>query len=130
MNRRQFLQRAGCTASAATVALLLSELGCSSDDDDYVGTAADPTLPVCDGTAATSTIAAGHTHEVCVPAADLATPPVEGTTYTTTLTSGHVHDIVLSQAQLEALARGEPVGVSSTTNEGHAHAFSIRRSGR
>ena len=129
INRRQFLQSAGCAASAATVALLLTELGCSSDDD-YFGTAADPTLPRCDGTSATSTFASGHTHEVCVPAADLAAPPAEGATYTTTLTSGHVHDIAVSRAQLEALGRGEAIGVSSTTTDGHAHAFSIRRSGR
>jgi hypothetical protein len=105
--------------------LLTICLGCGGDEEDVV-TTTDPTLPECDGIVSVSTFMQEHTHGICVPAAALASPPELGVTLASTLTNGHAHDIALAPAQLAALARGDTVTVSSTTVEGHSHAFMMR----
>jgi hypothetical protein len=124
LTRRQLLQ----VSAAATVTLLLTPLGCTTTDYGATSTATGTTLPGCDGFSATSSVALGHTHDLCAPAADLSSPPAAGVVYTTTFGSdGHVHTVALTQAQLSALAAGQTVAVPTSTTESHAHTFSLVR---
>jgi hypothetical protein len=96
LNRRQFV-------SGATVALLLVPVVASG-----AGSAMSSGASGCTGVSATSSVALGHTHTVCVLQADLPNPPSAGATYTT---SGPdpTHTIALTAAQLSASNGGQSV---------------------
>lgn len=129
MTRRTFLIGAAKTSARATVVLLLTPLagsGCGSSSSDY-GSSPSPVTSSCTGIGATSSLAAGHTHELCVPATDLSSPPANGTTYATSLTSGHSHSVTLTADQLRSLERGDSVTTTTTSVSGHTHDFAIRR---
>jgi hypothetical protein len=95
---------------------------------DGIVASTNPTVG-CDGLGTTSSLADGHTHDLCVPADDLASPPANGATYTTTNDDGHTHRVTLDMAQLGALGRGEVVRVSTTLDDGHVHAYALARAG-
>jgi hypothetical protein len=129
LSRRQFLQVSVRTASGATVALVLGPLACGSDASTRLDTS--PTLTGCDGLGGTSTIAAGHSHGLCIPQADTAAASAAGAAYTTSVEDGHTHEVRLDRAQLQALAAGERVDNLRTSEaEGHTHVFAIEGRGR
>ncbi len=79
----------------------------------------------CDGIGADSSVDAGHSHFVCVPAADLESPPADGATYETTNVAGHTHTIDLTMEQLASLADGESVSVETSLVNGHTHSVTL-----
>jgi hypothetical protein len=132
LSRREFLSQ----AVGATATLLLTPIvvgACS--DSGYGGSSAstNPTLPGCDGVQPTSSVAASHTHSVCVPMRDLTSPPAGGVTYATSNTSEHTHTVLLSAEQLTAINAGNTVTIQTSSEldplngERHTHGFAIRR---
>jgi hypothetical protein len=110
LNRRQFV-------SGATVALLLVPVAaCSASSAMSSGASG------CTGLSATSSVALGHTHTVCVLQTDLTNPPSAGVTYTT---SGPdpTHTVSLTAAQLTSIHQGQSVTVTTSTSGGHTHQF-------
>jgi hypothetical protein len=83
----------------------------------------------CDGDSSVSTVNADHTHTLCVPSTDLASPPPGGFSYNSSSSGAmpHTHDVSLSQVQLAQLAAGQTVTVTSGSNLGHTHDFTIRK---
>ena len=96
---------------------------CTSSDS---GSTAPPSS--CDGAGETSTVTEGHTHTLCVPAAALGSPADGGETFTTSTANGHIHDVTFTQAQLMSVAQGGSVVVTTSTTEGHTHAFTVQAS--
>lgn len=87
----------------------------------------------CDGVGETSTSApdplagnAQHTHTLCVPTADLMRPPPAGATYTTSSSLSHVHGVALNQEQLQTIASGTALTVTTTDADMHTHMFTIK----
>lgn len=111
--RREFL-------AGATVTLILVPVAaaCASSSGGGGGGG-------CDGLDATSSVAQGHTHTLCVPRTDLTSPPAGGMTYTT---SGPdpTHTVTLTQAQLEAIESGQTVQVTTSVANGHTHDFVLQ----
>jgi hypothetical protein len=136
VTRREFLQGSAGVVSTATVTLLVTRLiGCSTTDNG-TATSTGTTVPACDGVGATSGVALGHTHDICVAASDLTSPPAAGMTYTTTpsVLNGlaHTHSISLTQAQLQAIQAGQSVMVETSSPStaaiaSHTHSFAIVR---
>ena len=122
MTRRELLIRSG-------VILLLVPIASSCSSSTYGGSGkqASADAASCDGIDSTGTVVQSHTHEVCVPSSDLASPPAAGATYTTTNVSAHTHTVTLTQAQLQQIAAGGTVAVTSSTVEAHTHDFAIMR---
>jgi hypothetical protein len=90
--------------------------------------------PSCAGTADLSSVNDGHTHSVCVLTSDMTSPPAAGVTYTSSNDGNHTHTITLTSAQLSAVASGQSVKVTSTsdidpaTNMAHTHDWTITKS--
>ncbi len=122
LTRRRFLHGSLCTVGAGA-SLLFFPSACGSSGT--TSTMTDPNEPAC--TVATSTVDAGHSHEICVAANDLDAPPAQGAIYTTSHDAGHTHEVALSAAHLEAIRTGETAVVQSSVADGHSHSFSIRR---
>ena len=129
LSRRQFLKNTAAAASGLTVTFLVTvtQIGCSSASN--TGTSTSPALP-CDGAGAESSLNAGHTHTVCIPAADLSSPPPGGASYTTSQNQGHTHQLVLQQTQLQALGAGQSATLTTTLDQGHTHTFVLERAGQ
>ena len=110
ITRREFV-------SGATVVLFLAPVSCGTSNGGPSG---------CSGVGATSSVALGHTHTVCVQESDLTYPPSGGATYTT---SGPdpTHTVTLSSAQLSMLNGGQTVTVTTSTNGGHSHQFVLMK---
>lgn len=129
LSRRAFL----ITGGTGLVTLIVTPLlpGCGSDDDGTV-TSTNPTVPECDGAGATSTVAVGHSHTICVPTSDLEEPPLVGSTYTTSSSDGHDHTLRLSRVQLMELEQDQTVTVTTapartSTVDLHTHDFVISK---
>jgi hypothetical protein len=115
LNRREFV-------SGTTIAFLLVPLAaCSSGGGATPGSASD-----CSGLSATSSVALGHTHTVCVLETDLTSRPAAGVTYTTSLPDP-MHTIFLTAAQLSMINGGQSVTVTTSTNGNHNHQFVLIR---
>lgn len=114
MHRRDTFSAIAALASTPIVA------ACSSDDDDNKNATAS-----CDGAGATTTNVQSHTHRLCVPAKDLGTPPAGGETYVTSTDAGHSHSFMLTQTQLDSIAKGDAVTLTSSVNQGHSHDVTL-----
>jgi hypothetical protein len=110
IKRREFLEDTWMTL----VLVPLAEAGCASQGGNG-----------CNGVFSTSSVAASHTHTVCVAASDLANPPSNGATYTTSSSGDHTHQITLTAVQLQSINGAHTVSVVSTNASGHTHTFSI-----
>ncbi len=117
LDRRELLVRTG------VILLLVPIVGCSS----YGSSGASADAASCDGVDTTSSVAASHTHTLCVPNTDLSSPPATGATYTTSNNGGHTHTVTLAQAQLQQIEAGGTVTVTSSNVQGHTHTFAIHR---
>jgi hypothetical protein len=117
VTRREFLSGATITLLMIPVAGAVSRCGSSNNPSGG-----------CDGAGATSTVAGGHTHTICVALADLSNPPAAGKSYTSSLSGAHSHTVTLTQAQLQSIASGQPVTVTTSTDSGHAHDFALQKS--
>ena len=114
LSRRRFV------TETVILTLIPVAVGCSDDDDGGGGS--------CNGAGATSSMADGHTHTVCVASADLMDPPSSGARYTTSSDDGHTHEIELAADQLAEIAGGSSVTVTTTVTESHSHTFMLSES--
>jgi hypothetical protein len=117
MDRRTFLANAGLVATWAAVSIKVS--GCSEDKG---GTGPNPPDCAKNGTVSP---AAGHTHPVdCVTQAEL----VAGNQVNLTLQSGsagHTHSATLTAQQVQNIAGGTQVAVTSTSTSAHTHTVTF-----
>jgi hypothetical protein len=118
MQRRTFIIEAGKAFPAVVGALYL--IGCSdSTSSTAPSTVADVT--------SNSTVVNSHSHSANVPASDQLHPA--DMTYTSSNSLGHVHMVSLTAAQLEAIAAGGSVTVTSTLSSvtgNHQHDFTFQ----
>ena len=119
ITRKQFLQ-----AGAAT--LVVGSLGaCASDDgdaEDGADSGGDDDGGDCSG-GATANIATNHGHEMTVSGADITAAAAKD--YDIMGTSPHTHTVSLTAADMEALAAGESVSVTSSSDGTHTHQVTI-----
>ncbi|MGE5186135.1 MAG: hypothetical protein ACM31C_28965 [Acidobacteriota bacterium] len=118
LDRRELLVRTGVILLLVPLATACASYGGSGPGTDAAS---------CDGIDTTSSVAASHTHTLCVPNTDLSSPPAAGATYTTSNNGGHTHTVTLAQAQLQQIEEGGTVTVTSSNVQGHTHAFAIHR---
>jgi hypothetical protein len=119
ITRKQFLQ------GGVVTAIVVSALGCASDDDtgddgnadDSSGGGGD-----CSG-GADGVISGNHGHSANVPAADITGAAAHD--YDIMGTATHTHTISVSAAQMASLAGGDGVMVTSTMTAGHTHDVTL-----
>jgi len=113
MDRREFLAKAGLTAT--WVGITVRVTGCGGDGDG--GTAPDQNVP--DGDVA-GAISANHGHAVRITAAEL----TAGQAVTLTLdgpTDDHTHTVSLTAQDVMDIADGTRVSHTSSNDSGHTH---------
>ena len=75
----------------------------------------------------TSSVNAGHSHDVTISGADIESPPAADKTIDTTYSAGHRHTITLTPQDYESIKNGGEVTVTSSSVGGHTHTFVIKR---
>jgi hypothetical protein len=115
MKRREFLVRVGSLALSVPATRLL--VGCEDAPNEAGG-------PL----SLTFTSSLGdHSHRVALELAIIEDPPASGTQPTTSEVNGHVHTVDLTAAELAAIRDNQTVTKPTSTDAGHAHAFTFRR---
>ena len=66
-----------------------------------------------------------HTHSFSIPNATLQMPPASGFTASTSSAAGHTHQITLMQTDLVGIAAAMSVAGNTTNNSGHSHSFTF-----
>jgi len=113
MQRREFLIRLGGVVIAVPVVLEL--VGCGDDSPANPSNA--------DRYDVTSTSGGGHTHRITVRCSDLTAGAA--VPYTSTSSAGHTHEVLLEMPDVQMIAAGGQVTIT-TTDQGHTHAWTIR----
>jgi hypothetical protein len=75
----------------------------------------------------TSSVNAGHTHQVTISGTDINNPPAADKTIDTTYSAGHRHTITLTTQDYETIKNGGEVTVESSSVSGHTHTFVIKK---
>ena len=75
----------------------------------------------------TSSVNAGHTHDVTISGADIENPPAAGKTIDTTYNSGHRHTLTLTQQDFETIKNGGEVTVTDSLFGSHTHTYIIHK---
>ena len=75
----------------------------------------------------TSSVSAGHSHQVTISGADIDNPPTGGKTITTTYVNFHTHTITLSQQDYQTIKNEGTVTVTTSEVNGHSHTFTIKK---
>jgi hypothetical protein len=75
----------------------------------------------------TSSVDAGHTHDVTISGADIENPPAAGKTIDTTYNSGHRHTVTLTQQDYQTIKDGGEVTVTDSLFGGHTHTYVIHK---
>jgi len=75
----------------------------------------------------TSSVDAGHSHDVTISRADTDSPPAADKTVNATYSGGHRHTITLTPQDYESIKDGGEVTVTSSSNAGHTHTFVIKK---
>ena len=75
----------------------------------------------------TSSVDAGHSHQVTISGADIENPPASGKTIDTTSNSGHRHTVTLTQQEYESIKNGGEVTINASSSGGHIHTFVITK---
>ena len=75
----------------------------------------------------TSSVNAGHTHDVTISGADIENPPAAGKTIDTTYNSGHRHTLTLTQQDFETIKNGGEVTVTDSLFGSHTHTYVIHK---
>jgi VCBS repeat-containing protein len=114
MNRRDFLANAGLVSAWAMISVGIG--GCYDDDP------AAPADNAEDGDATGVVTGSNHSHGgAIVTAAELQA----GGAVTLTLSGSHTHTAQLSAAQVAAIADGDSVTLTSSSDAGHAHTVTF-----
>lgn len=114
MQRRIFL-RQGVTLLVviAGVPMLAS---CSESDGEAANSSTSDLI-------VTSTVVGGHSHDFTLPGTVIENPPSSGYSNSSTTNSGHAHTVTLTQQQIQSIAGGTAVTVTSSSTSGHTHQF-------
>ena len=75
----------------------------------------------------TSSVSAGHSHQVTISGADINNPPTGGKTISTTYVNSHTHTITLTQQDYQTIKNGGTVTVTTSEVNGHTHTFTIKK---
>ncbi len=75
----------------------------------------------------TSSVNAGHIHDITISGADIENPPTGGKTIDTTYNSGHRHTVTLTQQDYQTLKDGGVVTVTDSLVAGHTHTYVIHK---
>ena len=75
----------------------------------------------------TSSVDAGHSHDVTIKGTDIESPPAADKTVNATYSGGHRHAITLTPQDYESIKDGGEVTVTSSSNAGHTHTFVIKK---
>ena len=73
----------------------------------------------------TSSVDAGHSHDVTISGADIENPPAAGKIIDTTYNSGHRHTLTLTQQDFETIKNGGEVTVTDSLFGSHTHTYVI-----
>ena len=112
VTRRQFLKAVlGAGAGLLAASALSSMAGCAATQD----------------VTSTSSTDFAHNHRLTIPGADLDSPPEQKTYISDGPT--HTHTVILKKADLEAVKKGQPVTVTSSSDglPPHTHTFNIQK---
>ena len=114
------------------VALLaFAGLACAKSPSPTVSPTTSPTVSATatgqENITVTSSIDAGHSHDVTISGADIENPPAADDTIDTTYSGGHRHTITLTRQDYESIKNGDEVTVISSSSGGHAHTFVIAK---
>lgn len=75
----------------------------------------------------TSSVNAGHIHDITISGADIENPPAGGKTIDTTYNSGHRHTVTLTQQAYQTIKDGGVVTVTDSLVAGHTHTYVIHK---
>ena len=75
----------------------------------------------------TSSVNAGHTHDITISGADIENPPAGGKTIDSTYNSGHRHTVTLTQQDYQTIKDGGVVTVTDSLVAGHTHTYVIHK---
>ena len=75
----------------------------------------------------TSSVNAGHIHDITISGADIENPPAGGKTIDTTYNSGHRHTVTLTQQDYQTIKDGGVVTVTDSLVAGHTHTYVIHK---
>ncbi len=126
MTRKEFvLLTFTLVGTAGAVASGCSDTGGGGGGGGSTGNAGNNGSASCSDPLPASQVAGdNHTHTVSVPASAL--DSASGQTFTTSSANSHTHMITLSANSLATIKGGGSVTITSTTNSGHAHDYTVR----
>ena len=75
----------------------------------------------------TSSTVSQHSHTFSFDDASLSAPPTDGVSGDTSVAQAHTHSVTISMAQLQQVASGSSVQVTSSDAGGHTHVFTFRK---
>ncbi|HEX7454335.1 MAG TPA: hypothetical protein VF294_18715 [Polyangiaceae bacterium] len=73
----------------------------------------------------TSSTVSAHSHTFSLDDAAISAPPAAGVSGDSSAAQGHSHTVAISMAQLQQVATGSSVQVTSGDAGGHTHVFSF-----
>ncbi|MFU8805380.1 MAG: hypothetical protein ACNA8W_16325 [Bradymonadaceae bacterium] len=114
MDRRHFFRL--CAAIFVAFPLCLALMGCFGDEEE-------PGVP---SLTFTSSVEAGHSHNLVLLLDEINDPPPTGLNRETSEASGHTHIVVLTDEDLNRIADGDTVTRVTTEVGGHTHTFTLR----
>jgi hypothetical protein len=114
------------TMAIGLIVIMLSITACgNSGNASGTGT---PTATISIGDiTVTSSVNAGHTHDITISGADIENPPAAGKTIDTIYNSGHRHTVTLTQQDYQTLKDGGEVTVNDSLVAGHTHTYVIHK---
>jgi hypothetical protein len=74
----------------------------------------------------TSSVSAGHSHQITISGADINNPSTQKT-ISTTYVNFHTHTITLTQQDYQTIKNGGTVTVTTSEVNGHTHTFTIKK---
>jgi hypothetical protein len=113
MKRREFLVRIGELIVIIPAASVLASCG-----------SAPPKVP---SLSYTSSNVQGHTHVVAIADSLLSAPPLSPPDMDTSSVFNHIHTVTLTQANLQDIENGQTVQITTSTADGHTHAFGFSK---
>ena len=126
MNRQTFLE----TLLILPIGVFL--VRCSSSDSGTSGGAGSPAAPPSKSgtqTSYTSSNEQSHFHTFSLDDASLTAPPAAGVSGDTSSAQSHTHSVSISSDQLQRVATGQSLMVTTSSTSGHAHVFTFVKVG-
>ena len=75
----------------------------------------------------TSSVDAGHSHQVTISGADIDNPPTGGKTVSTTYVDFHSHSITVTQQDYQTIKNGGTLTMTTSEVNGHTHTSTIKK---